>query len=224
MMKRMLCLFLLSSTGPASAEPQPVEQVEDRSAPTGAIQQVGGAPVRHYPQLTADTESKRSVAQVAADARDSQGPVQLYKGDRTAQPLEALSSPSEGRTADVVRIAGRDRCDPAEEDGVRAGDCTNVIESRAAEFERPAATALSPEERLLVTQHQEVVSMKSAARQLAGSGREADSLPAQGVASQVLGSPLDSSRPDETGAGAPLSAEVAAIVNAIVSGGGQVPN
>jgi hypothetical protein len=224
MMKRMLCLFLLSCAGAASAEPQPVEQVEDGPAPTGAIEQISGAPGRHDPQLTADTESKRSVAQVAPDARDNQAPAQLYKGDRTAQPLEALSSPSEGRTADVVRVAGRDRCDPAEEDGVRAGDCTNVIESRAAEFERPAATALSPEERLLVAQHRDVVSMKSAARQLAGSGREADSLPTQGLASQVLSSPPDSPRPDETGAGAPLSAEVEAIVNAIVSGGGQVPN
>jgi hypothetical protein len=220
-MKRMLCLFLLSSTGPALAEPQPVEQVGDRSAPTGAIQQVGGAPARHSPQLTADTESKRSVAQVAPEAPDRQGAVQLYQGSRTAQPLEALSSPREGRTADVVRVAGRDRCDPAEEDGPRAGACTIVIESRAAEFEPPAAPALSPEERLLVTQHQEVLSIKSAARQLAGREPEADSLPAQGVASQVLSRPPDS-RPKETAA--PRSAEVAAIVNAIVSGGGQVPN
>ncbi|MEA1014516.1 hypothetical protein [Sphingosinicella sp. LY1275] len=220
-MKRMLFLFLLSSTGPAPAEPQPVEQVGDRSAPTGAIQQVGGAPARHSFQLTSEMDSTPSAAQVAPGGRDPQA-VQLYKGDRTAQPLEALSSPGEGRTADVVRVAGRDRCDPAEEDGPRAGECRNVIESRAAEFEPPAAPALSPEERLLVTQHQEVLSIKSAARQLAGSGPEADSLPAQGIASQVLRRPSDSSRPEETGT--PLSAEVAAIVNAIAGGGGQVPN
>lgn len=112
---------------------------------------------------------------------------QLYTGGPTAQPAEALSRPSEGRKeAGVVqRVVGTDRCDAAAI-GRKDKRCSQVIETRSAEFEKPHPTELTPEQRLLISQQQAegTTNARSLARRL-GSGDDPQSIEEQGIAATV---------------------------------------
>ena len=112
---------------------------------------------------------------------------QLYTGGPTAQPAEALSRPSEGRKeAGVVqRVVGTDRCDAAAI-GRKDKRCSQVIETRSAEFEKPHPTELTPEQRLLISQQQGegTTNARSLARRL-GSGDDPQSIEEQGIAATV---------------------------------------
>ena len=183
-------------------------------APKG--QAAGTAP---SPQLTSGSESRAPAPQLTKESRTAPQPTQLYKGGRTAQPSQPLSRPSDGRTAAVDRVGGKDRCDPASDRAPR-DKCAEVIENRSAEFARKEPQPLSPEQRIIAEQQsrERALTVDSAARRLAVSGEDADSIEAQGVASVVLRRPPEETRnkPKDQ----PLAADqLQAIVNAIVGPG-----
>jgi len=147
-----------------------------------------------------------------SDRRDRRDPTQLYRGGRTAQPSEPLSTPSQGRTSAVARVEGDDACDPARADQRDAGRCARVIETRSAEFTPPEPTPLSPEQRLLVENR---LLNADATRRLANSG-SADTMADQAIASIALDAarPPDPVRPEEDPTQG-LDPAVAALVEAI---------
>jgi hypothetical protein len=170
-------------------------------------------------QLSASEESTPATPQLTREAESARSAPQLYRGGRTAQPSTPLSSPGEGRTAAVTRVQGEDRCDPRAPRG-ESPACERVIETRAAEFVRPAPTRLSPEQRLLGEQRMmPAASAQAAAQRLATNAANPNSLEDQSIASVVLGStqaPV-SARPTETEPAEGDAAAIEAIVNAVVN-------
>lgn len=138
-------------------------------------------------------------------------PVQLAPS-RSADAPEPLSRPADGRNIATVRIEGRDRCDPAAP--ARDAACARVIETRAADYARPA-TPLTPEQRLLVQQQTGDVVPSSDARRIAANP---DSASDQAVASVALRPPPPPPR-DADKADGPAGA----VIDAIVGGATQVP-
>ena len=225
----LLALITAIAAAPATAQD-----------PRGTMEQVGGsskgpvaqissgskqldAPVRSEPRTTG---SSPQLTREPASAR-SPGQ-QLYTGGRTAQPSDPLSRPSEGRTGAVARVEGKDRCDPAHEQAAgRSAACASVIETRSAEFKAPEPAPLSPEQRLLVDQRlrEGSVTTRTAAKRLAETGDDAESMQSQSVASVVLRTPPGEAgdrRPGDPTEG--LSQETIAVINAIVgAGGGTTP-
>ena len=182
-------------------------QIEAPSLPTSAVRQL--APSDQRPTASQLTED-RSAAPVR----------QLYTGGPTAQPTEALSRPVEGRReAGVVqRVAGADRCDAAaaERNGER---CAQVIETRSAEFEKPHPAALTPEQRLLISQQQREVmaNTKTLARRL-GSVADPQSIEEQGIAATVRPPVVPPSAAHaENEQDSVVDPAVQAIVNAVVA-------
>lgn len=147
-----------------------------------------------------------------SDRRDRRSPAQLYRGGRTAQPSDPLSTPSQGRTSAVARVEGDDACDPARTEERDDARCARVIETRSAEFTPPEPTPLSPEQRLLVENR---LRNADATRRLANSGN-ADSLGDQAIASVALDAarPRDPVAPEEDPTQG-LDPAVAAMVEAI---------
>jgi hypothetical protein len=138
-------------------------------------------------QLATDAESSPATAQVTRERRAAPPPDQLSSGGKTAQQPQPLSEPAEGRQSAVERVAGADRCDPAEPRRPRTR-CANVIENRSSEFARPDPNALSPEQRLLLEQEvrEGALTAEDGARHLAATGEADASLAAMGVAATVL--------------------------------------
>jgi hypothetical protein len=184
----------------AQSRADPVEQIGGDQGSDAAVGQIGSgprsvrvllppAPAEPVPvgQISAVGQSRGVPAQLTHESGSGPAPAQLYRGGRTAQPAEALSSPSEGRTGAVARVEGRDRCDPAADGGQAQGRvCAQVIETRASEFER-AEPVVSAEQKLLMEQRlREQASAEGAARRLATHGGDPDSLEEQGIASLVL--------------------------------------
>lgn len=156
--------------------------VELRSA-TPEVERSSAAPV----QLAIGAESSPTAVQVTSEHRAATPPDQLSKDGKTAQQPQPLSEPSEGRRSAVDRVAGADRCDPAEPMRPRVR-CAMVIENRSSEFARPDPNALSPEQRLLLEQEvkEEALNTDDGARRLATTGEADESLVAMGVAAVVL--------------------------------------
>ena len=156
------------------------------------------------------------VAQLT-ERRDRRSAPQLYQGERTAQPSDPLSTPSQGRTSAVVRVEGVDACDPAQRaDRRNAPGCARVIETRSAEFAPPAPTPLSPEQRLLIEgRTRGLDAERGAVRRLANSGA-ANGMADQAIASVVLegAAPTDPVGEPENPA-QNLDPAVAALVEAI---------
>lgn len=167
-------------------------------------------------QLGSRTQSRGRNEQLTTERRGGRAPEQLNRGGPTAQPSEPLSRPRDGRTGAVTRVVGNDLCNRPQADPALARACARAIETRAAEFAGPDPAALSPEQRLLAEQRVPTspTSFRNAARRLAGEG-DTDTMAGQGVASLVLGTDRDVSRP--FGAPGPaLSAEAQALIEVIV--------
>ncbi len=191
-------------------------------------QNIAAAPSDTQPPATPEVSGaeggRNSATSQLTTVEQSLGqPVQVYSGGKTARPVPPLSQPSDGRVrvGGVDRLAGPDRCDAA--DGEELAACRRVIESRSEEFSQPAPPITSPEQRLLLDQGAEHRSgTRSAARRLAETGSDAGSEEAQGIASMILRPPGPSA--DEKAVSPGTSATEAALVNAIINGGGTTPN
>lgn len=198
---------------PAHAQDGPSDMVQVGSSPAGSAQpitqlsnerrellspaQPAGREALTPAQLTAEGEAGSSPRQLTNEEGRVRAPRQLYQGGKTAQPSEALSHPSEGRTGAASPVVGKDRCDPAAE--ARGKACENVIETRSAEFARPEAATLSAEQRLLIDQQlrEAPPGARTAVRRLGSTGFEPDSIEEQGVAAIALhGSGSTSKSPD----------------------------
>lgn len=156
-------------------------------------------------------------AQLTPQASSNQQPAQVSKAAPNAQAPQPLSRPEEGRTAAVARVQGKDRCDSAEPARRNSDECKHVIESRAADYERPKGLELSPEQKLLLDQ--EALSAETAGQKLAKSGDPDKSLDAMGIASIVLtqSQPEESKKPDPD---TQTDAAIQSIINVIA---GQPP-
>lgn len=203
----------------ASGQNEPTAPIEQVSSPTPTRTIIAPPPVASPPleQLSSGADAVSPTRQLTDADRDAKAPVQLYKGGPTAQPPQALSQRSEGRTGAVTPVEGDDACDAAEEDTPEKAElCRRVIETRAAEFRRPDPNQLSPEQRLLVQQRlREGTTTASATRRLVSDG-DADSMEGLAVASIVLGSPQPTEkRPLDPAEEAAVDA-AAALVTAII--------
>jgi hypothetical protein len=178
----MLYLVLLAAFGPGEGvaskaiETNQVTQSQPRSLDPG--------------QVPSGSDTK---------ARSIADPAQIGQSLGSVRPSLDVSTPSQGRVAPpAVLLGGADAC-AADRPGVRApAICARTIERRAAEFERPAPSTLTAEQRLLVEQQTGVVTPADAARQL-GADRGRPSEAAQSVAAALSLSapgPSQSKRPN----------------------------
>jgi hypothetical protein len=142
-------------------------------------------------QLSSGRQSVPSGTQISPDLPSAQPLRQLYQGGRSAQPPEALSTPSQGRMGTVARVDGDDRCDSALPIERRDPACARVIENRASQFSRPERPTLSPEQRIIAERRlrEAPPSIEAAARRLAHDPNDTESEGAQAVAAIVLPAP-----------------------------------
>ena len=208
--------------GPSVEAGAPIEQIPSRSPDIEGATSKAQAPAMPGSAGT-DDASGSSSSQLTGQEQRLRQPAQLYSGGKTARPLEPLSQPSDGRVGAgaVSRLAGSDRCDAA--DSEKLDTCRRVIETRAAEFVRPTPSLATPEQRLLSDQVAETRNgVRAAARRLAETGSDADSEDAQGIAALVLRPPAAPA--DEKAESPEPTAAEAALVTAILNGGGTTPN
>ena len=173
-------------------------------------------------QLTERAQSRERATQLTAERRSAPAPAQLSRTGTAEQPTP-LSRPSEGRTAAVTPVTGRDRCDPARGPAPPRG-CDRVIETRAAEFARPNPLTLSPEQRLLVDQRLRdatATSRSPVVRPADAAAADPDSPESQAVAALVRGQtrPDDAKSPTDA-VPAELPAAAAAVIEAILGNAG----
>lgn len=173
-------------------------------------------------QLSDVNQSNRPVSQLSRNG-DRRATPQLNRDGPTAEPTEALSAPEDGRTGAIARVEGDDRCDPGERGGRnRPAACARVIETRSSEFARTEPTPLSPEQRLLIEQRNRMtMGSQASARRLATNAGDPDEIQDQAIASVALRGAVPVTRNEDEEQPAELSAEVAALVQAI---GNQVAN
>ena len=82
----------------------------------------------------------------------SSAPTQLTPRDASRRVApDTVSSRTDSAPGTVVRIGGRDRCDP-QWDQSRLAECLRILELRAAEFNAPAPPQLSAEQKILIEQ------------------------------------------------------------------------
>ena len=187
----LLTLAAADSSDVLAQDRSTVDQISPGSSERAADlepSQIGtnSADISMHQQL--GSQNQRPIANQLTGESGSALPLrQLYTGGPTAQPAEALSRPSEGRKeAGVVqRVVGSDRCDTGAT-GRKDKRCSQVIETRSAEFEKPHPTELTPEQRLLISQQQAegTTNARSLARRL-GSGDDPQSIEEQGIAATV---------------------------------------
>lgn len=224
-MTRIATLLLTVSALPAAVHAQAttdrdssIAQISTASSvPPPAAQEQASAEAPD--QLGSSNESSSPTDQLSGTAASSAPTRQVSTAPRDARPPQPLSRPSEGRTAAVEAVRGKDRCDAARADQNRK--CADVIENRAAQFSRREAPVLSPEQKLLADQQtrESAADFEQAARRLAKSGQTDNSLESLGVASVVLSSPGEPPKKEEN-PDDPAQGEAAqALINAIVNGG-----
>lgn len=202
---------------------------QDRSTP---IEQIGSVVrVQRVEQLSEPSPSLvepvrsempgSATSQLNREGRSARSPAQLNREGRTAASSTPLSRPADGRTAATERLTGDDRCDPARGDRRASPACLRVLEERAADFRTQEAPVLSAEQRILIEQRRqaEAQDSRTAAKRLATTGEDADSLELQGIASVALRPPPEPVRKPVEEDNAAIDA-AQAIVNAIVQGGG----
>ena len=203
-----------------------VSQLTRPAAGDGAPTQIGShtRAVEDAVQVPGSHLDPSRTVQVTPTARNVP-PIQLSTGNATAEASTPLSNPAQGRRQAAERLAGRDRCDP-QAAGAQSVRCAHVIESRAGEFPRVEAPALSPEQRLLVDQRLREAprGMIAAIDRIGRNTVDAASSDAQGIASITLAAPGTDAAPASKDPLAESPGGVgAALIETIVERGGSVP-
>lgn len=197
----------------AAGTPAPIEQVAPGQQPPRTVQVTQPSP-RGLPL---------AAPQLARDAPSAQAAPQLAPATRSAEAPETLTRRADGRQTAIVRVGGRDRCDPQGQ-GVRDRTCATVIETRAAEFQGSRVPVLSPEQRLLSQDPAELRNVRDAARRVARNDIDPGAEDVQSIAAISLPNPqpaqepapaLDPTLPAVNGLG---SALIEAIVERAQSG------
>jgi len=164
----------------------PSRPARDVRPPAQLSKRGAGAPA----QLSGGEQSTQPVAQLSREGKSAGAGPQLYRGKRTAQSADPLSTSAESRPGATVRLEGKDACDPQARTAGRPA-CDNVIETRAGEFVRANPLVLSREQRLLVDQRlrDAPATVESATRRFGGNQVDPNAPDAQGIASVVLVAP-----------------------------------
>lgn len=178
-----------------------VSQVSD-GRPSVAVDSLPSAESTEQPaQVSHDIRNPTAETQLTAGQASRQQPAQLSNDRPSAQGAQPLSRPSDGRTAAVEHVQGKDRCDPANSKAKQSETCKQVLETRADDYTRPHPTELTPEQRLLLDQELEHAgeTVADATRRLATSGETDDSNDAMGIAAIVLrqNAPRTEPKPDK---------------------------
>ena len=141
-------------------------------------------------QLASPGTAPGGVDQLTDAGKTATAGRQLSNGARSATAAAPLSTPAQGKPEGVVRLEGKDRCDPNSPQA-KTPACAHAIETRAAEFTRPPPTELTPEQRLLIRQNEaaNAPSTRRALKRIGKNDVDADDLGAQSVASIVLTPP-----------------------------------
>jgi hypothetical protein len=220
-LKRSTAILLsiaFAPAGAAIAQPAPdVPPAADRSelvdVGTPAATRTTDAPT----QISTGAESSPAEAQLTSARASHQETRQLSTGPRSAQAPEALSRPSDGRTAAIERVEGADRCDPAVPKEKQSDECRKVIESRADEYARRERPELSPEQRLLIDQRwgPGAADVAEATRRLATSGEPGESSESLGIASIVLQQSQPAQEPEKKAEDPADNAAVQAIIQLV---------
>jgi hypothetical protein len=185
-----IAALLIGVSGAASAQLAPAVQQVSQSEKSVTVEPIAQAASREVPvQLSSQRESRPAESQLTAVGSSRGQPTQLSDGPPSAQPPQALSRVAEGRTGAIDRVEGPDRCDAKLPKDKQPGDCSRVIENRAADFARPSPTQLSPEQKLLLDQQLQTENnaVADATRRLAASGQSDNSIESLAVASIALG-------------------------------------
>ena len=167
-------------------------------------------------QVTSTEQGRQPLAQLERANRSAAAAPQLMPARPNAQAPFPLSSSKDSRPRAAERLAGTDRCDQKNQSKEMADKCAAIIENRAAAFVRPEAPELSPEQKIIIEQSEMAKKdLEAAARRLANTGDDMDSIEAQGVAFVVLKPVV---REEEKPEDKPSEDEAAAI-NAILNPG-----
>jgi hypothetical protein len=124
----------IDQLSPAAAPIPPVSQPHDRSL---AVPERTGS----------SSEMPRQVSQ----QDDNRRTVQVSNPDQSRNRTVSVSSTAESGPGGVVRLGGKDRCDP-QLDKRQLAECLRILELRADEFNAPAPPQLSAEQKLLIEQ------------------------------------------------------------------------
>ncbi len=172
-------------------------------------------------QVTPRRDSGGTHPQITRERPGSSGSPQL---DRTAPSAAAPPSPAtraDSRRTEIVRVGGSDRCDPQ---AASAGEarCSQVIETRSAEFQSVRAPTLSPEQRLLLDQERgELRGVRAAAQRVARNEVDPTAMDTQTLAAISLERPVEPTTP--TSADPALSPAAEAIIRIIEAAQSMTP-
>lgn len=206
----ILLAALLAATGAKAQDSTDVQQLTTAQGQPIHGSQPAQDKSETPAQVSGQNDRQKQPPQLTAKSGSKQQPSQVATGPRNAEPPQPLSTPEQGRTAAIDRVDGDDRCDPASDEDKQSAKCRDIIENRAAEFERRRAQ-MSPEQRLLIDQQIRNAgeTIADATRRLARSGQD-DSLEAMGVASIVLYQPPPEKPDEEKNPGDKATAEAIA--------------
>jgi hypothetical protein len=199
-----------------------------QAGPISVDQLSSGVPIVHVSvdpptgeapaQISSKRQSRSTSQQLVSGPPSAASGQQLSNAKPSAQPPAPLSSRSDGRPNPTERLAGNDRCDPQDGTESRDAKCAQIIEKRASAFKGSEAPQLSPEEKILLEQSElERKSYEAAARRLATSGDDSDSLETQGVAFVVLRPPAREEQEKPEDKPTEVEAAAAGLVEAILN-------
>ena len=224
---RMLIAALVIATGTAQAQQR---SADERITPPGGQVDPPGTTDPGLTSQISDSETARgsvdqiqarrpraaAAGQVTSEPASTSGSPQLGRADRSTQGAGAVSRRSDGRPTGSAALGGTDRCDPATPRASTAVPCDRVIETRSAEFARPPAPMLSPEQRLLLDRDRmDPGGVRSAVDRVGRNDIDSNASETQALASITLGQPPADTTPDPTADGAPGESAVDAIIQII---------
>lgn len=181
---------------PSASASLPVDQVSSGDA--------GQLPEQHVDRTVArPAPSEASAAMPAQISSPGGGGAVIQLPSTRASRLAtgtSISTTTDSAPGSVVRIGGKDRCDPQLTQKFYA-ECLRILELRSSEFSAPEAPVLSAEQRLLVEQRQreEKLAEMSAALRLryaTANQPDADLTSNQELASIYLADPVPASQPE----------------------------
>lgn len=175
--------------GAAIAQPaSDVPQIPDQSKSVATDEATPALTTEAPQQISSRNDDSTAQTQLTNARASRQEASQLSSGVRTVQAAPPLSRPSDGRTAAIDRVEGKDRCDAAIPANKQTEDCKKVLETRADDYARPAPQELSPEQRLLLDQQLQGAGepLADATHRLATSGVPDNSTDSMGIAAIVL--------------------------------------
>ena len=191
-------------------------------AATAAVAQeqpgtVSGNRIEAAPQISSSGDRGLVEEQLSSQQVVRQPVAQIATVPKNAAPLQATSDPKVGRTGVAAEIGGKDRCDPALPAAKRTRACNDVIETRAAEFERANKTELTPEQRLLLTREIQGAGpdVANATQHVAKTGQTDDQLE-MGIAATVINQNQPPAKP-EPGTDPKIDPQTQAIINSVLA-------